>query len=265
MNDQTQPASARLPKQKKTRLPESHAAPELEWLPEDVAAAASDAHDEATISPDTLGLVRTFRLKVPVADKTGRVHTSLTIVEPEQHHYALMQREGGGTKGSIAMIAALAKVPVDVIEGLRQRDHNPIKSWIEGLLDDVSAGDPKADPDAMGDQTWTCVLRASIPTDGAPVTSVTVREPNVGSGIATEKMKTEADQTAALIAQLTGHVIPVIMRMKRRDVVRIERWIAPFSTAGEDSSRKLKMLAEMFAAMGLPADGVSSLLSSHES
>lgn len=219
------------------------------------SAVAATSEGAATVSTATLGLVRSFALRVPIADDKGNVYPVLIVHEPEQHHFATMQRAGKGVAGSFALLAALTGVPVSAIQALRHRDHNPIKGWIEELVDGHD-GDLVPDPEAAGEQTWDCELLAPIPTNAAPVTRVTVREPTIGSGIACERMKTEAEQTAALIAQITGLDIPVVMRMKRRDVVRIERWVAPFSLAGANLSRQTRLIDELLAQMGASEDGV---------
>ncbi len=231
--------------------------------PDDGASPPPDAsiesiadENEAVLSPATLGFVRTFDLKVPIVDDKGRSYDKLTVHEPEQHHYVEMQRAGRGVAASFVLIAALTSVPASAIAQLRHRDHNPIKAWIEEIVSPPQAGDPVADPEAAGEQTWQCDLLAAIPTNAAPVTRVTVCEPTIGSGIACEKMKTEAEQTAALIAQITGLTIPVVMRMKRRDVVRIERWIAPFSMHGANLEGQTRLLEDLLKQMGMSEAGV---------
>ena len=211
--------------------------------------------DEATVSPATLGLVRVFDLKVPVTDDNGKVYHKLTVFEPEQHHYADMQRAGTGVAASFVLISKLSSVPVSAIEKLRQRDHNPIKSWIEGLASPPQGKDPKPDPDAAGEQIWECTLASPIPTNGLPVSTVTVSEPTIRAGVACEKMKTEAEQTAVLIAQITGLTVPVVMRMKRRDVARIERWIAPFSTYGANLDGQTRQIEELLKMLGMSGAG----------
>lgn len=210
---------------------------------------------EAELSTSTLGYVRTFTLRVPIIDDKGRPYEKLTVTEPEQHHYVEMQRAGRGVAASFVLISALTGVPVSAIQQLRHRDHNPIKGWVEEIVSPPQGDDPVADPDAAGEQTWECDLAAGIPTNGPPVKRVTVREPTIGSGIACEKMKTEAEQTAALIAQITGLTVPVVMRMKRRDVVRIERWIAPFSMHGANLEGQTRLLEDLLKQMGMSEAG----------
>ncbi len=110
---------------------------------------------------------------------------------------------------------------------------------------------PALDPDRA------FVLQVPVAGAGpAPLTSITVREPDLEAGIAVERSsETAAGATAAMIAALSGQSIPTVMRLAQRDVSRIERWLDFFSSAGEPSPAPTP--AEI-ASPAVPAAGATS-------
>jgi len=195
------------------------------------AAGAAGSH--------TTALSKTFKLAVPIRDDSGKVWSEITIAEPELRHRVHVQRQKTASlaEQTARMLSALSEVPEAAIRRMKQRDARSCNRWIEavvrsGIEADLLAeaageiADPFSDP-------RTFELMAHVPTDGAPVTSVTVREPDIETGIAVERMELEGEKTAALIAACSGLVIPVVMRMRLRDVARLERWFDFFFGDGE--------------------------------
>jgi hypothetical protein len=103
------------------------------------------------------------------------------------------------------------------------------------------------------DPTRTFDLYGPVETNDGKVARVTLREPDLESAVAVERMnETSAQATAAMIASLSGLTIPVVMRMKQRDVVRMERWLDFFSDAGSPPPTPVR------ATTASGADGATS-------
>jgi hypothetical protein len=186
-------------------------------------------------------LRKTFKLAVPVRDDAGHVWSEITVVEPELLHRVHVQRQKTATRAeqTARLIAALSGVPEPVVRRMKTRDAHTISHWIDDVVESGARADALAEM-ASGEErrhetSRSFQLLAPVLTADRPVTEVTVVEPDLEAGIAVEKMDLEAEKTAALIAICAGVTIPVVMRMKLRDIVRIERWMDFFFNAGEAS------------------------------
>lgn len=201
---------------------------------------------------NTTGLTKTIGLAVPIRDDAGKVWSEITLIEPELRHRVHVQRQKTASfaEQTARMLSALSDVPESAIRRMKQRDARACNRWIEevvrsGIDADLLAeaagdiADPFSDP-------RTFVLMAPVPTEGQPLTAVTLREPDIETGIAVERMELEGEKTAALIAASAGLVIPVVMRMRLRDVARLERWFDFFfgdgATATEEEGSESEVL-----------------------
>lgn len=178
-------------------------------------------------------LKRTFTLSRPIFDEKGTTWTELTLVEPELQHQVKAQRgkTSTHTEQVAGFFAALSGVPEAAIRKLKTRDAHRMKAWVDTL----SADGPEDAEPSLHESERRFELVCPIITDNMPLTALTVREPDLECAIAVERMATQAERTAALIASLSGVTIPIIMRMKMRDVVRIESWLGFFLPDGEAS------------------------------
>jgi len=184
----------------------------------------------------TTSASKVFNLAVPITDDAGSTWTSITLREPTLRDQANIQRRttATGTEQAVQLIAALSGVPESAVRRLKTRDVRRMERWQRGLVDEAIAIDVTDDDN--GDHlapSKTFVLASPIETESAPITEITVREPDLEAGIAIEKFKTAGEQTAAMLAALTGLPIPSVMRLAARDVARIERWLSFFSKDGE--------------------------------
>jgi hypothetical protein len=179
-------------------------------------------HDAAAQSP--AALTYTLQLAKPITDGDRRLD-ALTVVEPEVRHFVHASRKASPQETTIALIAQIAGISEDAAGRLKTRDARAVQKWIEGLRKFEPI---EADVDEDDGRTFTLLS----PLDGPPrVERLTLREPDLASGVAVEKFKTEAEQSAALIASLSGQTIPQIMRLKLRDMARVEAWLYPLLDA----------------------------------
>ena len=225
--------------------------------------AKKTAPDGATAATAIADARQTYKLIVPVTDGEGSAVVSLTIVDPELRHRAQVERlkPASQTEATRAMISVLTGVPADVVGRIKYRDYLAIDRIIESMVSRGVKADIATDAEryAAGgspdlDSTRTFKLIGAIATDAAPVSAVTAVEPDIDAGIAVERFKTEAEQSAAMIAKCTSLPIPVVMRMKLCDVLRLERWLNFFLNGGwaPPETQPQQTVSAMFA------DGVTS-------
>lgn len=178
---------------------------------------------------------RTFRLAVPIRVDDGKEIAELTLTEPRLVDAMRLEKQGfsTATEASAGLLALLSGVPDAIIRKLKMRDAMSMQRWIQALADGALSADADLDADtALAAGAHSFALSAALPTDTAPVTALTLREPDVESAIAVERFKGQHERTAALIATLSGQIIPVVQKLAMRDVERIERWLDFFSNAG---------------------------------
>ncbi|OYW56771.1 MAG: hypothetical protein B7Y80_01430 [Hyphomicrobium sp. 32-62-53] len=198
--------------------------------------------DAAASPPAVIKHVFDLAVAVPMAD--GSLLKSLEIEEPELRHRIAAQRERRATESETfaRYVAILAGIPEEAAQKIKHRDARKIKAFVDDLKGRGVGADLEAERAAleasggvppMLASSRTFTLLVPVATDGAPLTEITVEEPDIAAGIAVEKFKTEAEQSAALIATCSGQVIPLISRMKECDVLRIERWLNFFLNDGE--------------------------------
>ncbi|MFN3624622.1 MAG: phage tail assembly protein [Hyphomicrobium sp.] len=169
-------------------------------------------------------LQHSFTLQRAIPGANGDPVHELTVVEPELHHFIKAGRKSTLTEQTITLLAQLSGLPEDSIKRLKTPDARRIQTWLSSLRDlSVARSSARGDGDSR-------TFDLSVPlVDGAQIIgSLTLREPDLESAIAIERFKTEPEQTAAMIAALSGHVIPLISRLKVRDVGAIEEWLVPF-------------------------------------
>lgn len=173
----------------------------------------------------------TFKLTRPISsDGDGDPIDTLTMVEPELRHVAAAERKypRNASAQSAHLIAALASISEDQARQLLFQDVQVIERWLLSIERKACFAD---DPPAPGEFVRTFALSVPVPTDKLPLAEVTLKAPDLGASIAVEdvKGKSEADRVAALIAYLAGVTIPIVMRMKRRDIKRLEGWLSPLA------------------------------------
>lgn len=183
----------------------------------------------------------TIQLAVPLTDTAGGVITTLDLRQPTLGDRAKVQRDAGATsemKQGLAMVSALSGVPAETLQRIKIRDMMKVQSWIKAVtaLSDLPA-DFVSPADAAGEASRTFVLSMPIRTAGADLTELTLREPDLDSGIAVERFTSPAEQSAALIAHLSGQIIPTVMRLSLRDANEIDRYLGFFFDPGVLSPR----------------------------
>lgn len=204
---------------------------------------------------------RTFQLAVPIRGDDGKEWSALTLQEPLLRHRVEAQRRKSATETerTIVILSALSGASEAALRRMKSRDARKVSAWLDSLQVSARQADDLADAAEQNDvvsgsalpleRTFQLLVPIDVP--GAPVTSVTVREPDLEAGIAVERMQSPGEQTAALIASCAGLVIPVVMRMSLRDVARLERWFDFFFDAGID------MPAETAETLPASTDGVT--------
>lgn len=178
-------------------------------------------------APPLVATGETMKLKlaVPVEDK-GVVIGEVTVQEPELRHQIAAERTSSQTEQAIRLISQLTGLPESVARRLKFRDAARIRGWVGGLMDSIEPLD--CDPLLEGGPKTFQLL---VPIDGGkPINEITIQEPDIEAGIAVEKFKHQHEQDAAMIAALSGLTIPVVSRLKMRDVARIKAWLLPFVT-----------------------------------
>lgn len=177
----------------------------------------------------------TITLARPIVDK-GKPVATLTLPPLTLAHKIASERASAGAAQSVALIAALAGVSEDAVRTLVLRDLRAIERAMRVPLD--TARLPTTEPNAFG---MSVTLSHPIATDaGAKVERLAIREPDVEASIAVEAVARNdtrngrvvplnpSEQTAAMIATLTGLTIPEIGRLRMVDVAAIEGWLLPF-------------------------------------
>lgn len=165
----------------------------------------------------------TLALTKPITKDGARID-SLVLEEPELRHFVVAARKGSGQASTIALIAQISGLTEDEATRIKTRDARAIEKWMRDLRASVSDGDADIDDGRR------FVLLS--PLEGPPrLEAMTLREPDLGSGVAVEKFKTEAEQSAALLAALSDTTIPTVNRLKLRDLARMEAWVFPLLDA----------------------------------
>ncbi len=174
------------------------------------------------------GESRVFTLSRPIEDK-GQPLAELKLAEPELRHMIVAERKPSGAELAVSLISQLSGVSEAAIRRLKLKDLRAIEAWIRELrLTSTCA----FEEDAVG---ALFVLSSPIETNGTPIDRLRLREPDIEASIAVEKFAKPHEQTAAMIAALTDLTIPVVTRLKLRDLAVIEAWLTPFV---DDTSSK---------------------------
>lgn len=172
---------------------------------------------------------RTFTLSGPIADTTGNLVTTITLSEPELGHLMLAEHEKSGGEQAAALISQLSGIPKAALRRLKLADLKAFERWMRELRE---IGGAAYEDDGAGGAVFTLAL--PIPVEGGKaIDKLRLRTPDLDASIAVEKFKKQHEQTAAMIAALADLTIPVVRRLKIRDVAVIEAWLAPFVTESE--------------------------------
>lgn len=187
----------------------------------------------STLVPERSAGTLTFELSRPVADEAGKVYTEITVEEPSLADFIQADRKSASpAEKGIVIIAIAGHLPIEAVKRMKLPDANRIKRWLERLRD-KAAGEGHDEPT---DDGRVFELITPIQNGTQTVSRVTLIEPDLGSGVAVEKFKSEHEQTAALIATLSGLTIPVVHQLRLRDIARMEAWFYPFlddTTSGD--------------------------------
>lgn len=187
------------------------------------------AKEKAAAERPPHGETRTFTLTRPVVDDAGKEYATITIAEPELHHQVQVERKktAGESEITAALIGLLSGLPDAAVRRLKLRDVIAIKTWLDGVISSGVKADlarEAAAPLSLDEPERPFELLVPVALSDGVLTRITVREPDLEAGIAVERFALPSEQTAALIATCSGQIIPNVMRMKVRDVRRIERW-----------------------------------------
>lgn len=129
----------------------------------------------------------------------------------------------------LAATAAAARTAIDAAKAaVAEAVTDEARAAAQAVLD--AATDNPFKPDLESTRTFRLAVPLTMP-GAAPVEMITLREPDLETGIAVEKAD-KAVASAAMLAVLSGHTIPTVSRLSQRDVVRMERWLDFFSDAG---------------------------------
>ena len=180
---------------------------------------------------DEARLAQTFDLRKPVLNAAGEKVDQVTAREPLQIDILKVAREGksGQADQSVSLMALLTDLPVESVRKMLIADARAIEAWLQRINREALTGDADPDEDVF---ERTFELLVPVETDTAPLTELTIEAPTLESSIAAEKFKTEPEQTCAFLAALSGKTIPLMQKLSRRDVIRMEVWLAPFVQDG---------------------------------
>lgn len=178
---------------------------------------------DTTDAPETPVLTETFTLVRPIVHQ-GQTWTEMTLEEPQLLHMIKAEKEPTSTEFSISLITQLSSIPPAVARKLKLRDLRAVERWV-GTLRNTKATLVSAD-DATGEATFGLIR--PLPTNTAPIATITLHEPDLEASVAVEKFKKQYEQTAAMIASISGITIPVVSRLALRDLAVIEGWLLPF-------------------------------------
>jgi hypothetical protein len=167
----------------------------------------------------------TITLAAPITDAAGKQIKSLDVREQllRDRIEAERSKTASATMRAAQVIASMAGIPADLALTLKTRDAAKIVAWPRTL----EQRDDEFDRDA-GKHRFE--LLVPIATDGADITELTIREPDLAASVAAEKFSNEGEALAAMIAVLGDTTIPIATRLAVRDVERIEAWLLPFMT-----------------------------------
>lgn len=172
-------------------------------------------------APEAVGLSRIFMLRRPIVDQ-GVTVAEITLVEPELRHLTIAERKPSGGEEALSLISQLSGVSEAALRGLKLQDMRAIQRWIDGLRVESTATHVEQDEGAI------FTLSVPLPTATGSIDKLRLREPDVECSIAVEKFKKPREQTAAMLAALADLTIPIVSRIKVRDLSLIEAWLTPF-------------------------------------
>ena len=123
----------------------------------------------------------------------------------------------------------MSGLPVESLNKVIIGDGKRIDKWLSELNVEALLEDQEREVDDEEDEfERTFELLLPIATDSKPLTSITLRAPDLGCAVLAENFDTESSKLAAILAELSGLTMQVILRLSRRDVARMEAWIGPF-------------------------------------
>jgi hypothetical protein len=164
----------------------------------------------------------TIKLSVPLAGADGPIE-QLTLRRPILADHIAAEQTPAGTARSVALWATLAGVPVKAMEKLKTRDGRQVNKWL--TTDALHLDEPPPPMKVDGDLATFGLI---VPVAG--IDSITLREPDLAMAIAVERLnyKNEHETLGAMIAVLSGRLIPDVHQLDMRDVNRMGDWLAPF-------------------------------------
>jgi hypothetical protein len=210
------------------------------------APIAADAAPKAPTKPTTVVVTnpdgsRTVTLARQIATKGGARIETLTLVPMELRHSMMSETQRGGAAQAAALIAALAGIADADARRLSLQDLRAIEA-----APATAARLPTLTPTGEG---VAVTLAHPITIDGgAKVERLQLRVPDIEASIAVEAVARNerrdgvlvplnpAEQTAAMLATLTGFTIPDVARLRMIDVAAIEAWLLPFVNASSSKA-----------------------------
>lgn len=175
----------------------------------------------------------TISLTRPISDDAGMSWTEVTLHEPELGHMLNAERDTtSSVTEAMRLFAEVSGLPEIAIGRLKTKDAMAIRRVVDGFEKHASPVDARIDGDRH-----TIALDAPIELPGqAPISHITLREPDMAVGVIVEKIHKMRARQAAMIAELSGIKIPVLRHLKARDIARIEAWLGPF--VADDESKE---------------------------
>jgi hypothetical protein len=161
----------------------------------------------------------------------ARMWDAIELVTPRVHHLVQAETEapGGGLRQSMLLVSLLSGVPEAALNRLTLPDLKALQKIV------AAASAPKNCIVTDGDDHATFELGDPIETDNATITTLRLRTPDVEAMLTAEKFKGPNKQTSAMIASLSGQMIPVIHRLSVADFNAIDRWLTPFVSATDST------------------------------
>ena len=164
-----------------------------------------------------------FKLTCSIGDDT-RLWDSLELEKPHVHHLVRAEAEapGGGLRQTVRLVSLLSGVPDEALNRMTLTDLKALQRVI------AKATTPKDCTVTAADDHALFSLGDPIKTENAVIETLRLRVPDIEAMLTAEKFKGPNAQTSAMIASLSGQMIPVVHRLSVADYNAIDRWLTPF-------------------------------------
>ncbi len=181
--------------------------------------------NDMTPPPAASASAPTVTLRVPL--KAGEKTITEVTLRPLTMADRMLYERGGPGARMLAKIACATGLDPDVVGAMRIDDSRACSRAIAAMETRQVQMPPEP-----GESGRSFPLTSSIVVAGKPVTELRLREPDLEAAVAMDVFETDAEQTIAIIAALSGVPIPAVRTLRVADGEAMEAWIGFFFDAG---------------------------------